>query len=66
MLCELIVSKCRIIKYIKVVTIKDPKPSSDQEKALNILSNSLSSEQNIVLDIDYSDTIHDREIMFVN
>lgn len=66
MLCELIVAKCRTIKYIKVITVKDARPNNDQEKAFNILKTTLKTDQNILLDIEYSETIHDREIIISN
>lgn len=62
--CELVVSKCRNLKFISVTTVKDPKGarSADQISAFNALTTDLKN-RNITLSVDYSEQLHDRQIM---
>jgi hypothetical protein len=61
MLCELIVTKCRNIKCIRVTTNKDPSPSSEQEKGLNSIIESL-AKHHVCLYVDYVTNLHDRQV----
>jgi len=63
--CELAVSKCRNLKCIKLTTNKDPSPNSEQAKGLTSILESL-SKFNVVLFIDFTTNLHDRQIMLSN
>lgn len=63
--CELAVSKCRNLKCIKVTTNKDQSANSEQVKHMNSISESLSMH-NVVLYIDYTTNLHDRQILLSN
>lgn len=62
--CELVVSKCRNLKFISVTTVKDPNGarSADQISAFNAMTTDLKN-RNITLSVDYSGQLHDRQIM---
>lgn len=64
--CELLVS-CGTVRDIRLLTTKDEDPESqdNQAKRLQALKNSL-KKHNITLDVEYSTTLHDREIRFSN
>lgn len=63
--CELVVAKCRNLKFISVTTVKDPNGArvADQISAFNALTTDLKN-RNITLSIDYSEQLHDRQIMY--
>jgi hypothetical protein len=65
MLCELIVSKCRNIKCMRVTTNKDTSPNSEQVKGLNSISESL-LKHNVCLYVDYVTNLHDRQVRKMN
>lgn len=58
--CELLVDKCPNLKYINLNTTKDTE-NSEQRKWLDDLVNDL-KKYNVVLNVIYSATLHDREI----
>lgn len=59
--CELAVVKCRNLRYIYVTTSKDVRDDS-QSKAFSTLAKSL-LQRRITLNVEYSEHIHDRQIM---
>lgn len=59
MFCELAVSTCQSLKYIRVTTIHEPHRQSTQ---FQCLSESL-GKKNIKIAFDYSDNLHDRQVM---
>ncbi|XP_037040870.1 MIT domain-containing protein 1-like [Bradysia coprophila] len=63
--CELVVLKCRNLRYIHVTTSKDARDNSDQTKAFASLVKSLKSRA-ITMNIEFSDHIHDRQIILNN
>lgn len=63
MFCELVVQKCRNLRYIYVVTVKDPKSNAqEQTNAFEMLSKNLLT-RNITMNVEYSPNMHDRQIM---
>lgn len=64
--CELVVSKCRNLKFLNVTTvsIQGTTQHNDQNTAFKALTNDLKN-RNITLSIDYSDQLHDRQIMYL-
>ncbi|XP_022186500.1 MIT domain-containing protein 1 [Nilaparvata lugens] len=62
--CELFVKKCENLKQISLLTGEDP--SDSQKQWLQQLSGSLRSKHNICLTIQYSSTLHDRQILLNN
>lgn len=65
MFCELACSKCRNLKFINVKTVQDSRPTSEQSKAFSLLTDSL-AKKNITLFFEYSEHMHDRQIMWVS
>lgn len=64
--CELAVLKCQSLSKICLATKKDDKGKHHvQKQNLEILQKSLTVNNNINLDIQYSNTLHDRQIMQV-
>jgi len=61
-LCELLVSSCSNLKHIHLLTGKDP---GNQQEGLQELVQSL-KKNNVTLCIEYSSTLHDREIRLDN
>lgn len=61
-LCELVVSSCRNLKYIKVTTMQDNRHNSEQPIGFNGITESLNAKR-IKFEIDYNEHIHDRQIM---
>jgi hypothetical protein len=57
-LSELLVSNCRNLKKIFLLTGKEP---GNQQEMLDELKQSL-AKHNVMLTIEYSATLHDREI----
>lgn len=60
--CELLVKKCPNLKQINLVTGSDARNVDDQKSWLNSLKHSLENDHKIKLLIEYSATLHDREI----
>ncbi|XP_051998793.1 MIT domain-containing protein 1-like [Xyrauchen texanus] len=63
--CEMLLKGPCKVKTIHLLTSKDEDSSSQQAIALAEIKQSMKS-QNVFLDIQYSSTIHDREIRFNN
>lgn len=63
--CELVLTKCRNIKCIKVTTNKDPSPNSEQVKNINSIADSL-AKHNVTLYVDYTNNLHDRQVLLSN
>jgi hypothetical protein len=63
--CELAVRNCRRLKAIYLITGREPQTESLQASSLKELEESL-KEYSVVLTVEYSDTLHDREIRFSN
>lgn len=57
--CELLVSKCKNLKQIKLITTKDS--YSNQQNWLEDLQKNLVT-YGVVMDVSYSGTLHDRAI----
>lgn len=57
-LCELLVLSCKNLKQVYVLTGKEP---GRQQEMLDELKQSL-AKHNVVLEVEYSSTLHDREI----
>lgn len=62
--CELVVAKCRNLKFITVTTVKDPHSAraADQVNAFNAMTADLKN-RSIAFSVDYSEQLHDRQIM---
>lgn len=62
--CELIVAKCRNLKFINITTTQHPSGNrnNDQQVSFTALTADLKN-RNITLNIEYSDQLHDRQIM---
>ncbi|XP_059198857.1 MIT domain-containing protein 1 [Centropristis striata] len=63
--CEMLLKASCKVKKIHLLTSQDEADSSQQSSALAELKESLSG-QGVTLDLQYSSTIHDREIRFDN
>ncbi|XP_037542479.1 MIT domain-containing protein 1 [Nematolebias whitei] len=63
--CEMLLKSCCKVKQIHLLTSQDEADSSQQSSALSELRDSLSA-RGVTLDLQYSSTIHDREIRFDN
>ncbi|KAM9850834.1 MIT domain-containing protein 1 [Aulostomus maculatus] len=63
--CEMLLKATCKVKTIHLLTSQDEADSQQQSSALAELKDSLSS-QGVTLDLQYSSTIHDREIRFDN
>jgi len=63
--CELLVRMCTNLKQIRLLTTQDDHNKADQQKKLDELSASL-KDRNINLIVDFSATLHDREIHLNN
>ncbi|XP_069954418.1 MIT domain-containing protein 1-like isoform X2 [Cherax quadricarinatus] len=59
--CELLVHKAECLKLIVLQTTRDPGDHRTQHSRLEEIQHSL-KKHNVTLTIEYSDTIHDREI----
>lgn len=60
-LCELLVRSCPNLRLIDLLTSKDNKTERDQRDGFNNLADDL-KKYNVNLRIEYSDTLHDRQI----
>lgn len=61
--CELVVSKCRNLKFISVTTTVNPAThNNDQQTAFDALKRDLRS-RNITINFEFADGLHDRQIM---
>ncbi|XP_031641259.1 MIT domain-containing protein 1 [Contarinia nasturtii] len=66
--CELVVLKCRNLKFLNVTTVAIPTGTNqhnDQKAAFQALTNDLKS-RNITFSIDFSEQLHDRQIILSN
>lgn len=61
MFCELLVSKCRNLHFIKVTTKKDDASNADQAKWFQSVTESL-AKHNVCLQYELVDSIHDRQV----
>ena len=61
-LCELLVKKCSNLKSVELLTSPDPSNHREQVEKLQDLKADLLSSRKINLTINFSDTLHDREI----
>ena len=59
---ELLVKKCEKLKKIYLLTGSDPRNLNDQKSWLNTIKTSL-SKHDIDLEVEFSQTLHDRQIM---
>jgi Phospholipase D-like domain at C-terminus of MIT len=59
---EFLVTHCKNLKYIKVITTKDTKPQSDQQNGFATFAENLKSHS-ITFCVEYSDNMHDRQVM---
>lgn len=61
--CELIVGRCRNLKFINVTTTTNPAAhNNDQKAAFDALTRDLKT-RNITINFELSDGLHDRQIM---
>lgn len=60
MFCELAVSSCRNLKYINIRTVS---VGGEQVEAFRQLKDSLKLARGINLNVEFSEHIHDRQIM---
>ena len=58
--CELLVSKCKSLKQVKLITTRDSNPN--QQNWLGDLRKNLATH-GVDMDVSYSGTLHDRQIM---
>lgn len=61
--CELLVKKCQKLKQIFLLTGSDAKNVNDQQFWLSSIQKSLLSDYKVQLIIEYSSTLHDRQIL---
>ena len=66
-LCELLVSRCKSLTSISLLTTAAANQASFEEQSgkLNELKSDLSKNHSITLNVTYSDSLHDREIRIV-
>ncbi|XP_052896910.1 MIT domain-containing protein 1 isoform X2 [Anopheles moucheti] len=62
MLCELVVSSCRNVKYIQLLTVKDTKTNNEQGRAFETLKESL-HKHGVKFVVEYSEHMHDRQVI---
>lgn len=60
--CELLVKKCEKLKKICLLTGSDSRNVNEQKSWLDTIKTSL-SKHNISLEVEFSQTLHDRQIM---
>ncbi|XP_035788754.1 MIT domain-containing protein 1-like [Anopheles albimanus] len=65
MLCELVVSSCRNLKYIQLLTVKDGKNNDEQGRAFETLKENLQKHA-IKFVVEYSEHMHDRQVILSN
>ncbi|XP_054888048.1 MIT domain-containing protein 1 [Poeciliopsis prolifica] len=63
--CEMLLKSCGKVKKIHLLTSQDEGDNTQQSSALSELRDSLGGHE-VTLDVQYSSTIHDREIRFDN
>uniref|UniRef100_A0A1L8DPW6 Putative phospholipase d-like domain at c-terminus of mit n=1 Tax=Nyssomyia neivai TaxID=330878 RepID=A0A1L8DPW6_9DIPT len=63
MFCELAISNCKNLKYINVKTTP---AGADQLEAFKMLRDSLKNAKGVYLSVDFSEHIHDRQILLSN
>jgi len=62
-LCELCVRECPALASIRLLTGRCPQQGAEQERKLNELKTSLAG-RGVNLVIEFSDTLHDRQVVF--
>lgn len=62
--CELVVTKCRNLKFINVTTVAIPGTNQhiDQKAAFQALTKDLKN-RHITFNVEFSEQLHDRQIM---
>uniref|UniRef100_U5EU64 MIT domain-containing protein n=1 Tax=Corethrella appendiculata TaxID=1370023 RepID=U5EU64_9DIPT len=65
MLCELAVKKCKNLKFIKCMTTRDARSTTEQSKGLKLLTENLTAHK-IQMEIEYLETLHDRQVILSN
>ncbi|XP_058456809.1 MIT domain-containing protein 1-like [Malaya genurostris] len=65
MFCELAVSNCRNLKFIKLLTVREQKNNDEQNRAFSILKDSLKT-QGVEFFVEYSEHMHDRQVILSN
>ncbi|XP_053686528.1 MIT domain-containing protein 1-like [Sabethes cyaneus] len=65
MFCELALTSCRNLKFIKLLTVREQKNNDEQGRAFEILKNSL-KKQGVQLSVEYSEHMHDRQVILSN
>lgn len=61
--CELVVLQCRNVKVIEVTTTREPRSEAEQATAYEKMAESLMMRKRVKLRVNYSETMHDRQIM---
>lgn len=63
--CELVVQQCRNVKCIEVTTTRDTRTEATaQAEAFEKMAESLLQRKRVKLRVNYSETMHDRQIMY--
>lgn len=62
MFCELAVSSCKALKFVKLMTVREKKNNDEQARALQILKDSV-KKQGVEFFVEYSEHMHDRQVM---
>ncbi|XP_058828075.1 MIT domain-containing protein 1-like [Topomyia yanbarensis] len=65
MFCELAVFSCRNLKFIKLLTVREKKNNDEQERAFQMLKDSL-KKQSVEFFVEYSEHMHDRQVILSN
>ncbi|XP_055609840.1 MIT domain-containing protein 1-like [Uranotaenia lowii] len=65
MLCELAVTSCRNLKFVKLLTVRDKKQNDEQGRAFQTLQESL-KKQGVEFFVEYSEHMHDRQVILSN
>lgn len=61
--CELLVKKCSNLKKIHLLTGNDARNVTEQKSWLDAIKANIFKGYNVTLDIEFSQTLHDRQIM---
>ncbi|EDS38290.1 MIT domain-containing protein 1 [Culex quinquefasciatus] len=62
MFCELAVSSCKALKFVKLMTVREKKNNDEQARALQILKDSV-KKQGVEFFVEYSEHMHDRQVI---
>ncbi|KAL1387481.1 hypothetical protein pipiens_012755 [Culex pipiens pipiens] len=65
MFCELAVSSCKALKFVKLMTVREKKNNDEQARALQILKDSV-KKQGVEFFVEYSEHMHDRQVILSN